>query len=60
MVSGDYANFSNHDMNVCIFSYYDGGGGKMARVAYRTSDVDLMARMMRAEAEGEGIKECFM
>ena len=26
----------------------------MARVAYRTADVDLMARMMRAEAEGEG------
>src|SRR6478609_4860868 len=30
------------------------GGGKMARVAYRDADVDLMARMMRAEAEGEG------
>lgn len=30
------------------------GGGKMARVAYRSADVDLMARMMRAEAEGEG------
>ena len=26
----------------------------MARVAYRNADVDLMARMMRAEAEGEG------
>lgn len=26
----------------------------MARVKYRDSDVDLMARMMRAEAEGEG------
>ncbi|MEW9052498.1 MAG: cell wall hydrolase [Neobacillus sp.] len=26
----------------------------MARVNYRSSDVDLMARMMRAEAEGEG------
>jgi N-acetylmuramoyl-L-alanine amidase len=26
----------------------------MPRVNYRTSDVDLMARMMRAEAEGEG------
>ncbi|WP_071392638.1 cell wall hydrolase [Bacillus tuaregi] len=26
----------------------------MARVAFRSSDVDLMARMMRAEAEGEG------
>ena len=26
----------------------------MARVAYRSADVDLMARMMRAEAEGEG------
>lgn len=27
----------------------------MARVAYRDADVDLMARMMRAEAEGEGM-----
>ncbi|WP_010649823.1 cell wall hydrolase [Oceanobacillus massiliensis] len=26
----------------------------MARVAYRDADVSLMARMMRAEAEGEG------
>ncbi|MCF2650786.1 cell wall hydrolase, partial [Niallia circulans] len=26
----------------------------MTRVAYRNADVDLMARMMRAEAEGEG------
>ncbi|KKE79018.1 cell wall hydrolase [Bacilli bacterium] len=26
----------------------------MARVAYRNADVNLMARMMRAEAEGEG------
>ncbi|MFA1819483.1 cell wall hydrolase [Virgibacillus oceani] len=26
----------------------------MGRVAYRRADVDLMARMMRAEAEGEG------
>ena len=26
----------------------------MPRVNYRSSDVDLMARMMRAEAEGEG------
>ncbi|MCT2346330.1 cell wall hydrolase [Niallia taxi] len=26
----------------------------MARVAFRDADVDLMARMMRAEAEGEG------
>ena len=26
----------------------------MARVRYNSSDVDLMARMMRAEAEGEG------
>jgi len=26
----------------------------MARIAYRDSDIDLMARMMRAEAEGEG------
>lgn len=30
------------------------GGEEMARVSYRSSDVDLMARMMRAEAEGEG------
>lgn len=36
------------------FSYATFGGGKMARVKYRDSDVDLMARMMRAEAEGEG------
>lgn len=28
----------------------------MARVAYRDADVDLMARMMRAEAEGEGVQ----
>lgn len=27
---------------------------KMARVKYRQADIDLMARMMRAEAEGEG------
>ena len=26
----------------------------MGRVAYRNADIDLMARMMRAEAEGEG------
>ena len=26
----------------------------MARIKYRDADVDLMARMMRAEAEGEG------
>jgi len=26
----------------------------MGRVAYRRADIDLMARMMRAEAEGEG------
>jgi len=26
----------------------------MARVSYRSSDISLMARMMRAEAEGEG------
>ena len=29
-------------------------GEKMPRVKYRNADVDLMARMMRAEAEGEG------
>jgi N-acetylmuramoyl-L-alanine amidase len=29
-------------------------GEKMPRINYRSSDVDLMARMMRAEAEGEG------
>lgn len=29
-------------------------GEKMARVKYRDKDIDLMARMMRAEAEGEG------
>jgi len=27
----------------------------MPRVNYRDSDVALMARMMRAEAEGEGV-----
>ena len=27
---------------------------KMPRVKYRDADIDLMARMMRAEAEGEG------
>ena len=26
----------------------------MPRLPYRSSDIDLMARMMRAEAEGEG------
>ena len=26
----------------------------MPRIAYRSKDVDLMARMMRAEAEAEG------
>ncbi len=26
----------------------------MPRVKYKSSDIDLMARMMRAEAEGEG------
>ncbi|MEJ9227898.1 cell wall hydrolase, partial [Priestia aryabhattai] len=26
----------------------------MARVKYSNSDINLMARMMRAEAEGEG------
>ncbi|ECO1678069.1 cell wall hydrolase, partial [Listeria monocytogenes] len=26
----------------------------MPRVSYRSSDIDLVARMMRAEAEGEG------
>lgn len=26
----------------------------MGRIAYREADVDVMARMMRAEAEGEG------
>lgn len=41
-------------MNVGNFSYYIFGGGKMPRANYRSSDVDLMARMMRAEAEGEG------
>ncbi|SEM48480.1 N-acetylmuramoyl-L-alanine amidase [Terribacillus saccharophilus] len=29
-------------------------GDNMARVQYNSSDIDLMARMMRAEAEGEG------
>lgn len=32
----------------------------MPRIKYRDSDVDLMARMIRAEAEGEGNKGCFM
>ena len=29
-------------------------GEKMPRVKYRDADIDLIARMMRAEAEGEG------
>ena len=42
-------------MNECsLFFILYFGDGKMARVAYRSADVDLMARMMRAEAEGEG------
>lgn len=32
----------------------------MGRIAYREADVDLMARMMRAEAEVKENKECFM
>lgn len=31
-------------------------GEKMPRVQYRDADVALMARMMRAEAEGEGLQ----
>ncbi len=31
-------------------------GEKMPRVNYRSSDIALMARMMRAEAEGEGLQ----
>ena len=32
----------------------------MPRVKYRDADIDLMARMMRAEAEGEVNKGCYM
>jgi len=38
----------------CFFLIKYFGGEKMARIAYRDADIDLMARMMRAEAEGEG------
>src|SRR5690625_757599 len=41
-----------HEYRLSFILYF--GGGKMTRVAYRSADVDLMARMMRAEAEGEG------
>ena len=41
-------------MNDRLFFILYFGGEKMPRVDYRNSDVDLMARMMRAEAEGEG------
>lgn len=37
-----------------IISYNNLGVIILPRVPYRTSDVKLMARMMRAEAEGEG------
>lgn len=36
------------------FNWLNFGGEDMAVVQYRTSDVDLMARLLRAEAEGEG------
>jgi len=39
-----------------LFFIFYFGGGRMTRVAYKNADVDLMARMMRAEAEGEGIQ----
>ena len=42
--------------NAGFFSYYIFRGEKMPRVKYRDADIDLMARMMRAEAEGEGIQ----
>jgi N-acetylmuramoyl-L-alanine amidase len=41
-------------MNAAFFSYYIWGGEKMPRVRARTHEIDEMARMMRAEAEGEG------
>jgi N-acetylmuramoyl-L-alanine amidase len=46
--------FSKQGHIGCFFFVQYFGGGKMARIAYRDSDIDLMARMMRAEAEGEG------
>lgn len=30
----------------------------MAVVKASSSDIDLMARLLRAEAEGEGVREC--
>lgn len=39
-----------------FISYYIFGVRNMPRVKYREADVDLMARMMRAEAEGEGVQ----
>ncbi len=41
-------------MNVGFFSYIDLGGEEMPRVKARSHEIDEMARMMRAEAEGEG------
>ena len=45
-------------MELCIkkffSSYFIFRGEDMARIKYRDADIDLMARMMRAEAEGEG------
>src|SRR6478735_2079232 len=41
-------------MNVGFFSYINLGGEGMPRVRARSHEVDEMARMMRAEAEGEG------
>lgn len=36
------------------------GGGEMAVVKARTADIDLLARLLRAEAEGEGIQGMMM
>ncbi|WP_429753505.1 cell wall hydrolase [Bacillus sp. S13(2024)] len=41
-------------MLLVAYSYSENGGIKVTRIAYTESDVDLLARLMRAEAEGEG------
>lgn len=34
-------------------------GEKMSRIAYNQREVDLLARLIRAEAVGEGDEECY-
>lgn len=31
----------------------------MSRIAYNQREVDLLARLIRAEAVGEGMRECY-